>query len=722
MRHAIRFLAALAILACVSSPASAAGWYNTAWTSRISVTVEADSIPGPSNLADFPVFVDLRHVWGYSSWALLGMQYDGGDIVVTDSTGTTKLSRELVGFNRATPKGWFYFKAPTLKHATDTVFYIYWGNPAADEKNSAAVWSSNFQMVAHCVGDTSSVNTDTATQTNVGKTDTTSIGSPAWSYVKTSPSKSVWNNDAITGTTWTLTGWIKSADTAANLIPIGLATTYNGLITANPSGLYYLSIYDGTGRAVLTPPVRDGNWHRIAAIARDSGTDVTIGYVDGENYTTAALTPYSIAANIRFGINITDQAGQAWTGSLSEVHISNVERTAAWIVADANNYTTPQTFYAVGDAEAVPVVVLPATMYGVVGRAMKIEYTQVAEHSPATTSFAYSCASDSGTVDADGWTFTPAGVGTFTVIVTATDSGNGISTADTTTINVVAKDGGTGTYSVLFVGDSLFDQGAVGVDTCLSAGYSAAYFAADGGADIRFIGTQGTAPTVHEGHGGWDWTKYTTSGSGLNPFWDAANSRNDFQNYIADSSLTGPIDYCVISLGGNDLFGLNGAALTDSVWAIWSAKIDAFCNALLSPTYGYPNCKIILPLVSNGGADATVWTSSTYDAEDWAPFERNSNSYRKRMRDRYDAGAFNTNVTVCDIGVPMHRSDDYPDDNYLHPTYPAGHVPMATAIYSHLRALIASSSSGNKRVGHFGIGPIPRGTRVRIGPGRVGPH
>jgi hypothetical protein len=709
-------------------PAIAADWYSPDWGYRVKVTVDQSKIPGTADLTDFPVFVDLRNVWGYSAWGL-ELQSDGSDIVVTDSAGTTKLSRELVSFNKTTPSGRLYFKAPTLKGATNTEFWIYWGSESASEVNSAAVWSSSFGLVAHCAGDTSSVGSYTATQTSVGKTDTTSIGSPAWSYVRTTPSKSVWNNSAISGNTWTLTAWIKSSDGTTNAIPLGLGGTYNGLISAAPSGSLTYSNYDGTGRRVLDPPVRDGSWHRVAVVARDATADSTYGVVDGTRCAAGGtygspLAPYSIAANIRFGINITDQSGQAWTGSLAEVHIANVERSQAWLVADANNYKSPSTFYAVSAVETnvAPTIVLPDTIYAVVGRATGIEYTQITPQIPGASHYVYTCTADSGSVGAGGWSFTPAGVGDLPIVFSVRDSifvlGD-TTVTDTVTVSVVAKDRGTGSYNVLFVGDSLFDQGAVGVDTCYSAAYASSYFTADGGASIALIGTQGTAPTLHEGHGGWDWTDYTTANGGENPFWDVDHL--DFHAYFGYYGLSAP-DFVVISLGGNDLYNLayTNVALTDSVWALWAAKIDAFCDTLLSADYGYPDCKIVLPMVSLSNSRYAAWIANYPTLPDRRDnYEAAAASYRARLFARYGDGAFNANVSVCDIGASTDRTADYPANNYLHPTAPLGHVPMATAYYSHLRALIAAeASSATSSV--LGISATKRGLGLRPRQGRLG--
>ena len=56
---------------------------------------------------------------------------------------------------------------PTLSPASDTVLYVYYGNPAAaNQQNPAGVWDANYEAVWHLSnGTTLSGNDSTATPT-----------------------------------------------------------------------------------------------------------------------------------------------------------------------------------------------------------------------------------------------------------------------------------------------------------------------------------------------------------------------------------------------------------------------------------------------------------------------------------------------------------------------------------------------------------------------------
>ncbi|MFA4972918.1 MAG: LamG-like jellyroll fold domain-containing protein [bacterium] len=735
MRHTIRLLAALAILACVSSPALGAGWYDASWQYRAKVTVQADQVAG--DLADFPVYVDLSGV----SWAGLrtNARSDGADILVTASDGTTKLARELVWFTPASG-GELYFRATTIANATDTDFYVYWGRSDGAEANTltgtSGVWNANYLLVYHMQSGagTALVNSSragtgkNATMYRLAGTAVSGIAGNAVAFDDSTYYKTT--IDANASTSLTMSAWAKrTASTNINLTNYlaEISNQYSmfgwGVATPDPQATYYEAgpSYLGFGQNVGLPTVNA--WTNMVFARADTlvsyfSNGDSLGVVDATN-------GRNIAASATFTIGDNGSSGGvSWEGHLDEYRISDVRRSAEWIAAEYVNLVTPTTFYEVAAPEQVEFseLILPATIYAVVGREMSIRFDQLIAQIPANDHLVYSCASDSGTCDTTGFYFTPSGVGISTVAFSVEDSYYDTTVVvDTVTVSAVAADGGTGTYGALFVGDSVMAMYPLGQpDSTYIPSYNNLYFSTDGGAGLRFIGSQGADPIFHEGRNGKDWNFFVTAGGGANPFWDTSSSALDFQSYVADSSQVPPIDFCVIQLGYNDIFArgdLLGAASIDTL----TDRIDAFCTALLSADTGYPGCKIVLVLPSSANIDTLAWIEDYTDMTNWEFYEQNIVIYRKALRDRYDAGAYNAHVSVCAAGVWVDRANDYPATNYLHPLR-SGHIHLADAIYAHLRALISSSSSGNKRVGHFGIGPIPRGTRVRIGPGRVGPH
>jgi len=68
-------------------------------------------------------------------------QSSGNDIVFTDSTGRTKLKHEIENYNSSTGALTAWVQVPSLSSSTDTIIYMYYGNPSAsDQQNATSVW------------------------------------------------------------------------------------------------------------------------------------------------------------------------------------------------------------------------------------------------------------------------------------------------------------------------------------------------------------------------------------------------------------------------------------------------------------------------------------------------------------------------------------------------------------------------------------------------------
>ena len=84
-------------------------WYNPSWIDRVKITVDHTKVP--SNLTNFPVYVNLADLpAGFFS----NVRSDGGDIRVTTSDQTTEIAREVVAINTGGSTGELYFNAPSL--------------------------------------------------------------------------------------------------------------------------------------------------------------------------------------------------------------------------------------------------------------------------------------------------------------------------------------------------------------------------------------------------------------------------------------------------------------------------------------------------------------------------------------------------------------------------------------------------------------------------------
>lgn len=119
-------------------------WYDTNWQFRQQITVDSTNIT--ADLTDYAILLDSNAV-GLDFFN--NVKADGSDIVVTLGNGTTVLERELVTINTSANTLQLYARVPTISSITDTNLYIYFGNAAATETNSATTWRNEYTGVWH---------------------------------------------------------------------------------------------------------------------------------------------------------------------------------------------------------------------------------------------------------------------------------------------------------------------------------------------------------------------------------------------------------------------------------------------------------------------------------------------------------------------------------------------------------------------------------------------
>ena len=120
-----------------------AAWLD-GWNNRREIIIKAGQVD--ADLTDFPVVVRLESVGFEFSQARL----DGLDVRFTAADGTTQLEFERELHDAESRSGVYWVKVPFVSAATDTRFYVYYGNRSAENAaNPAAVWDSDYYAVWH---------------------------------------------------------------------------------------------------------------------------------------------------------------------------------------------------------------------------------------------------------------------------------------------------------------------------------------------------------------------------------------------------------------------------------------------------------------------------------------------------------------------------------------------------------------------------------------------
>jgi hypothetical protein len=147
----------------ITSVSSAPAWWNVSWDYRKAITIESSQVP--ARLYNFPVMIDIS-----DSDLAAKAQSDGDDIVFTTEDGS-KLYHEIESYSSGNLVAWV--RIPSLSASSDTVIYMYYGNPSAGNQQAVPnVWASRYKMVQHL-----SESSGTLYDSTWGNNDGSTVGS-----------------------------------------------------------------------------------------------------------------------------------------------------------------------------------------------------------------------------------------------------------------------------------------------------------------------------------------------------------------------------------------------------------------------------------------------------------------------------------------------------------------------------------------------------------------
>ena len=338
------------------------GRYDSDWSYRRQITIDhtkVEDVADPSiTYANFPILV-------YAT-GLSNIKADGADIRFTSSDGTTELPREIESYTGGTLYAWVKVTlTQDSGDSSDDVIYMYYGNDAATEPapdstyGAQNVWDSNYKMVQH-LNETSGTHEDSSANDKDG-TPQGGVTQDATGQINGADEFD--GTDDYISTTLTLPGgtnpftvsfWFKSPDVANTKQDIveqynaGTTTLFAFYIDA---GELKYAVVNATSqkKECKLDPVNNDTWYYVVGIYDGSWSTL---YVDGSSIQSemASALEGDQTQNVEFGQNRLE--GQFY-GTLDEVRISDITRSADWITTEYNNQNSPGTFCTVGSEEEV---------------------------------------------------------------------------------------------------------------------------------------------------------------------------------------------------------------------------------------------------------------------------------------------------------------------------------------------------------------------------------
>ncbi|GAA0528157.1 biopolymer transport protein ExbB [Rhizomicrobium palustre] len=331
----LRYATLLGLLVAMAVPAAAASWWNSQWTERARITVDAaaSGINAGSQIVaadgSIPVLVRLHS----GNFKFDKAKPDGSDIRFVLSDGSP-LKFHIEKYDSLLGEAFAWVAVPNIKPSSETELYVYYGNATATAAfDGKGTYDSNTVLVYH-FSEHGTAARDVTQWSNVAQNagaaaDGSLIGSglrlDGHTPLRLPASQSLsWR--AGQPVTWSL--WVKQTQPAANVVLFSRKENGGGLVIGVDNSVPYVELINAgvPQRAAASANIATG-WHHLAVVA--TGTAITL-FVDGEARASLAGAIPALTGPGVLGVDADAQA-TGFTGEIDELEISNVARSASFV-------------------------------------------------------------------------------------------------------------------------------------------------------------------------------------------------------------------------------------------------------------------------------------------------------------------------------------------------------------------------------------------------------
>jgi hypothetical protein len=351
-----------------------AGPYDV-WTYHRDVTINTTFTGAGTTetLAQFPVLIRLANTGiAAGSDALATALPGGADVRFASADGATAYSYEIDSWTSTEATIWV--RVPSVVGNATTTVRMYWGKSGeVSASNGGAVFdtTNGFVGVWHLGGaaNASDATYNGLTGTNVGTTAATGVLAGARTLDGSSTYVSVPSNSKLNiPTAFTISAWVNAAswDGGSRRV-IQKGTGSGSSLNAGQYGLRDNSNNSlqtdvaGTGGNAQTPAPAAGEWHLIHGTYGDGFERTYVDGTLGNSSTSSTGTIPAHATELAIGREPESSTSSYYfNGSLDEVRVQNVTRSADWIKLEFETQRPGNSTVALGTTQP-PVALLPGT-------------------------------------------------------------------------------------------------------------------------------------------------------------------------------------------------------------------------------------------------------------------------------------------------------------------------------------------------------------------------
>ncbi|MHA2276835.1 MAG: DUF2341 domain-containing protein, partial [Candidatus Kariarchaeaceae archaeon] len=326
-------------------------WEKPDFEYRKNITIDSTKVSGSSSLSDFPILIDL-----YDPDLRTKVQSDGDDIIFTDGSGN-QIPHEIERFNQrynsALGHLTAWVKIPSLSPTIDTTITMYYGNSTiGTQENPTSVWDSNFLTVHHLeenptgtISD-STANNNNMVGTNMDTSDSVDGHINRGFNFDSGGTEYLTSSTSITLQSFTFSLWAdpqihSNWDVLMNFDTAGINYRYFAIADSDQIG------YDGEGNLEYFGSLNDVSENQWQYFVLTYDSSQMKGFLDG-NQLGSAVSKTIQQRTDDYEIASYNSGTELFDGIIDEVRISNVSRSADWILTEYNNQLNPSNFYSIG--------------------------------------------------------------------------------------------------------------------------------------------------------------------------------------------------------------------------------------------------------------------------------------------------------------------------------------------------------------------------------------
>ncbi|SNT44422.1 RHS repeat-associated core domain-containing protein [Granulicella rosea] len=339
------------------------------------ITIDHTKVPN-TDQSSFPVLI--AGTYPYLATSANGgkvQNANGYDIVFTsDAAGQDVLDYEIDTYNPVSGAVAFWVRIQNLSHTADTVIYMWYGIPnvTASQENPQGTWRNNYLSVYH-LGDGATVGTSDSGYAGYDLSGSAAaisgkIGGAAGfngstaTYLSHPTLVEVYPSGSMPVT---LESWVQLPSNTPNVEFLGYGSD---LVVGSRVGLSWnnnsqaLLEFNQIGVAGAGSMTVDGAWHHLVGVYGGGPLSATADqlYVDGVLASQGIDVPIAYKGilpdiqinEFKIGGIPTVTSCCALNGSVDEVRISSVTRSADWVATEYANQSSPATFYNMGSEAA----------------------------------------------------------------------------------------------------------------------------------------------------------------------------------------------------------------------------------------------------------------------------------------------------------------------------------------------------------------------------------